>query len=206
MEEKQLNGRKFPGGKGHRESCPCRICSRVRNAIEQGKPARRTLRQRFAENIAAQVVSGHGVSLKDAAVAAGYSQESAGDIGSQLIRQDSVQKSISVALERAGITEGYWAGKVREGLEAEAVWRVLDRDKGEVIERRDPDHFARHKFLETVGRVRGYFPKDEPTVQAALILRLPDRQLDEEEWNAHVGAPAKHPKEFSGPSGGEPEK
>jgi hypothetical protein len=85
------------GGKGHQSDCVCRICTRVRDAIANGKPPKKQClskrKQRFADTVAVQLMNG-AVDPKTAKILSGYSAESASDKASHLLREESVQDRV----------------------------------------------------------------------------------------------------------------
>lgn len=176
---------KHPPGHG------CGFCRRIReqrkSAAEKearGEKVRRNLSVR-ARRFVQDFSDPSGPSFRNAtgaAISAGYSPDSAEAIGANLLRDERVQKSILAAFERAGITEAKISEVLFEALGAETVWRHVSK-KGMIVERRDPDHYTRLKAIDPIMRARGDFPKEEPLVQAALILRVPDQPLSVEEWN-----------------------
>lgn len=66
------------------------------------------------------------------------------------------------AMIEAGITDDLLAGVLKDGLTAtKAV--VMGKESAESFVDIQPDHIARHKYLETAIKVNGYVVKEEPT-------------------------------------------
>jgi hypothetical protein len=181
-----LYTRKTQGGKNHKPNCPCRICTPTRAAIAAGKiPMKAQLKKPgirkatprhrlFAKGVAAQIASGSGkTNLKEAALAAGYTENDAAHHGSELVRRPEIQGLILRALNEAGITQQRLADVASRGLDATETKLVTF--EGEVKSREEiPDWHARHKFWRDSNMIFGNFPKEEGNVQqAALIVKLP---------------------------------
>jgi phage terminase small subunit len=107
-----------------------------------------------------------------AAVLAGYSPDSADDIGAQLLRSEQVQQLVGAAMERARITSELIFSGLKDGLRAEEV-KLATKDGKFSDERRIPDWHARAKFQEMTHRLREDWPKETQIQQAALIIKLP---------------------------------
>ena len=177
------------GARNHQQDCTCGMCVRIREnekiaseKEKRGKKPRRRLtvgNRRFIQ----EFINLNSPAFKcasKAAVLAGYSADSADDAGASLLRNPQVQRSILQAFVRQGIDDDFLAAKVRAGLDATATWRHVNRETGKVIERTDPDPYARHKYVETAMRARGDFPKEDNGPTAALILKLPTACTAEE--------------------------
>lgn len=77
--------------------------------------------------------------------------------------------SILEALERIGINSGKLAAVAFEGLDATAV-KTASLD-GEITDEKSyADYPTRHKYLETVLKLRGELKQDETPTQGGLIL------------------------------------
>ncbi len=187
------------GALRHKPECACRMCEAIRRNCAVAaqriaenpkyKPRRKAVelrRRRFLQ----EFTDAKGPAYKNAtraALLAGVPTQSAATTGQQLLNEPQTQTRIIRALERQGITEDLLGQKLKEGLDAVEVQRATF--EGEFTdERSSPDFYARHKYLETAHRLRGDFPREETTAQAALILKVPDRALAPGAWNDALDA------------------
>jgi len=178
--EKQNQNRPI-GARNHKPKCACGLCLRIRTqtatAAQQeiaGRKVRRRVtprNRRFVQEFSEPQSPGHRCAAK-AAQLAGYSSDSAGDIGAQLLCSEQVQVLIGAALEKQGITSELIFAGLKDGLPAEEV-KLTTRDGKFSDERRIPDWHARAKFQEMTHRLRGDWPKEQQVQQAALIIKLP---------------------------------
>ncbi|NIV37871.1 MAG: hypothetical protein GWN58_53200 [Anaerolineae bacterium] len=177
------------GARRHRPECLCKMCTRIREAWAkgqerraQGKPVRvsatQMKQQRFVQAILDTDNPETFGSPANAALAAGY----AASTGKQLLNQPQVKSTLLAAMERTGITEKFLAQRLKEGLLATET--KFFHHQGHVVEQREViDYHGRVKFQEIAHRLRGDLQQEAPQAQAALILRLPERQTPEE-WQA----------------------
>jgi len=124
-----------------------------------------------------------GESAGDAAAMVGFSPQ----YGRELMCQDKIKSLLLREMEKAGISEGYLATKLREGLEATLAPK---KDGGE----KHPDYFVRGQYFDKAVRIRGdYAPeKVEHTRRVINITVTPDfirglvdaKAIDESEVNA----------------------
>jgi phage terminase small subunit len=169
------------GARNHRSECACGLCVRIRaqaaTAAQKeatGRKVRRRLtprNRRFVQEFSDPQSPGHR-NATAAARLAGYSPDSADDIGAQLLRSEQVQELIGRAMEQAGITSDVLFKGLKDGLQAEEV-KLTTKDGRFSDERRIPDWHARVKYQEMAHRLRGDMQKEPVVQQAALIIRLP---------------------------------
>jgi len=127
--------------------------------------------RRFVQEYVSPDSPGHR-NATAAARLAGYSPDSADDIGAQLLRSEQVQILIGRAMEKAGITSELLFQGLKDGLKADEV-KLTTREGKFSDERRIPDWHARVKYQEMAHRLRGDMVKEPAVQQAALIIRLP---------------------------------
>lgn len=87
-----------------------------------------------------------------------------------------LRPTISEQLEALGLTDRYLAEVALEGLQA-----TRSTIHGEVVE----DHPTRHKFFESVNKLKGNFPRSEMDVNLNAktgIVAVPGLATDEMEW------------------------
>jgi Terminase small subunit len=169
------------GARNHKSNCQCGLCGRLRAqeaSAAQKEAAGRKFRRRvtprnrrFVQEFADPSSPVHRNATR-AAVLAGYSPDSADDIGAQLLRSEQVQALIGRAMEQAGITSAVLFKGLKNGLAAEEV-KLATKDGRFSDERRIPDWHARVKYQEMSHRLRGDLQKEPAVQQAALIIRLP---------------------------------
>ncbi len=178
MDEK--NGNLQRGGRGHKSDCGCGVCLRIRNAKPKPVLLKTEKQRKFVKGYS-DPNSSTFQNATQSAVQAGYSPDSAASIGSQLLKNGQIQRSVTAALERKGIGDDFLADGLIDGMRAEET-RYFS-DKGIVTdERQVKDYHARAKFQDMTHRLRGDFPKDEPVQLASLILKIGDGPLPPAEW------------------------
>ena len=93
--------------------------------------------------------------------------------------QDALQKFLSI-LESTGVTDQKLATTIAEGLDAEEV-KFFSKDGIVEDERVVPDHASRHKFVETVVKIRKLINTDNTSLQdnRKLIIVMGDKGLGE---------------------------
>jgi phage terminase small subunit len=169
------------GARNHKVKYQCGLCVRIRAQAASaqqkemaGRKVRRRLtprNRRFVQEFSDPSSPGHR-NVTQAARLAGYSPDSADDIGAQLLRSAQVQELIGRELEKAGITSEFLFSGLKEGLRAEEV-KLVTKNGRFSDERRPTDYFARAKYQEMAHRLRGDMQKEPAVQQAALIIRLP---------------------------------
>jgi terminase small subunit-like protein len=151
------------GARNHRPDCNCGLCLRFRaqatSAAQKeasGRKVRRRLTprsRRFVQEFADPSSPGHRNATRSA-VLAGYSPDSADDIGSRLLRSEQVQQLIGRELEKAGITSEFIFSGLKDGLRAEEI-KLATKDGKFSDQHRQPDWHARAKYQEMAHRLRG---------------------------------------------------
>src|ERR1700730_17038939 len=169
------------GARNHKPERACGLCVRIRTqaatAAQKDAAGRKVRRRvtprnrRFVQEYVSPESPGHR-NATAAARLAGYSPDSADDIGAQLLRNEQVQILIGRAMEQAGITSDVLFKGLKDGLAAEEV-KLTTKDGKFSDERRIPDWHARVKYQEMAHRLRGDMQKEPAVQQAALIIRLP---------------------------------
>lgn len=93
--------------------------------------------------------------------------------------QDALQKFLSI-LEARGVTDKKLADVIAEGLDAEEI-KFFSKDGIVEDERVVVDHATRHKFAETVVRIRKLINTDNTSLQdnRKLIIVMGDKGLGE---------------------------
>ena len=199
----------------HVKDCPCGWCGVIRKKLTlaaekeaRGESVRHRLpvrKRRFIQAISDFNGKIYGDATKSAQLA-GYEVDTAASKGAQLLREESIQKSILGAMERNGIGEDFLAQGIKDGLRADET-RFFS-DKGVVKdERQVKDWHSRAKFQELAHRLRGDYPKEDNLPQAALIISIGDKALPETGWADEVTAlnattiicqhcKAEHPAEY----------
>ena len=167
--------------RNHKPECACGLCARLiaqaATAAQKeatGRKVRRRItprNRRFVQEYVSPDSPGHR-NATQAARLAGYSPDSAGDIGAQLLRSSQVQELIGRAMEKAGITSELIFKGLKDGLQAEET-KLATKDGKFSDERRIPDWHCRVKYQELAHRLRGDMQKEPAVQQAALIIRLP---------------------------------
>jgi phage terminase small subunit len=176
------------GARNHKPECACGLCARIRTQAvtaaqkeAAGRKVRRRLtprNRRFVQEFADPSSPAHRNATR-AAVLAGYSPDSADDIGAQLLRSEQVQALVGQAMERAGITSDLLFQSLKDGLQANEVKLATANGKFS-DERCIPDHHARFKFQDLAHRLRGDLQKEPVVQQAALIIKLPNEKKPED--------------------------
>ena len=93
--------------------------------------------------------------------------------------QDALKKFLSI-LEQKGVTDEKLATVLAQGLEAEET-KFFSKDGIVEDERVVPDHSTRHKFAETVVKIRKLINTDNTQLQdnRKLIIVMGDKGLGE---------------------------
>ena len=93
--------------------------------------------------------------------------------------QDALQKFLSI-LEQKGVTDQKIAQTIADGLDAEEV-KFFSKDGVVEDERVVTDHATRHKFVETVVKIRKLINTDNTSLQdnRKLIIVMGDKGLGE---------------------------
>lgn len=116
-----------------------------------------------------------GKNSKQAALAAGYTEQMAKNANIEVLNKPVVQEQWQVILRAAGVTEDQLAQKLKEGLEAYKVSSSLTEP-----DRVLPDFAVRHKYLETSLEQLGRKVQQAPQVQVNFVeLLKKERQVYE---------------------------
>lgn len=93
--------------------------------------------------------------------------------------QDALQHFLSV-LEKKGVTDDFLAQTIKDGLDAEEV-KFFSKDGIVEDERVVVDHSTRHKFVETVVKIRKLINTDNSSLQdnRKLIIVMGDKGLED---------------------------
>lgn len=181
-----LSGRKR---NTHRLDCNCGFCKKMewikrrhsekRAVVEQIAGAPKAKKTKF---IRALLTPGpDSGNLEKAAMAAGYSPRSAGARGRQLIQEPDVRNRVIRALERAGIGLDSLSDGLGNLLQATDT-RYFSHEGTVTDEREVADNNTRLKAHELAYRLHGALAQEGPQVQAALIIKVPERALSEDDW------------------------
>ena len=163
------------GGRGHKPTCECKTCLRIREMHSRGqsKPAHKrrlgpgqVKKKAFVKAYTDPLSPTFGNQGKSAQ-SAGYSAST----GSALLKDPQVQSIMRTALERHGSDDDYLALGLKEGLRAEEVKLATFEGKF-TDQRRVPDFYARARFQDMTHRLRGDYPQDEPPQQSLLVIVL----------------------------------
>jgi hypothetical protein len=92
-------------------------------------------------------------SASEAAIKAGYSEKGAGVEATRALRNATVRTALVEAMREAGIDEARLSGVMSAGLDI-----------------KDPN--ARHKYLETILKVRGDFAPEKHQVETVSIVAM----------------------------------
>ncbi len=121
-----------------------------------------------------------GNAIQAAAKARGYNLKKKSDYyaaakwaGTVIVK---LRPTISEQLEALGLTDRYLAEVALEGLQA-----TRSTIHGEIVE----DHPTRHKFFESVNKLKGNFPKAEMDINLNAktgVVVVPGLATDEMEW------------------------
>ena len=115
-----------------------------------------------------------GKSKTQALIDAGYSESTANKRQQMVFGRDRVQDAFIAAFERAGISVDTLARLMKDGLEATRILGI--KKDGEFLI--SPDWRIRHKYLETVLKIKGaYHDKTARHVEETYEQRL--RRLKE---------------------------
>jgi len=107
-----------------------------------------------------------GKSLIQAGVQAGYARSTMQKIPGKIIGKNRILKAFTELLEQAGLSDEKLSKCLREGLEATKIISVFiiapdsEGIKGDNSMKRDfievevPDHLTRHKYLETILKLK----------------------------------------------------
>lgn len=102
------------------------------------------------------------------------------------------RRLIGHIFEDAGLSLPYLVKKLKEGLEANEVWRHVGKGDA-ILEASSPDFRTRQKYLEMAFRIREAYPlEDAAKQQSALVIQLPAPVIASvDEWNAMIDAGRK---------------
>jgi len=163
------------GGRGHKPTCECGTCQRIRHmhALGQAKPAhkrrigpKQVRRKAFVKALTDPLSETFGSQGKSAQ-AAGYAQST----GNALMKDPQVQGMVRAALERHGIDDDYLVAGLKEGLRAEETKLATFEGKF-TDERRVPDYRARARFQEMAHQLRRDFPEESETQGAQIVIQV----------------------------------
>ena len=93
--------------------------------------------------------------------------------------QDALQTFLKI-LEQTGVTDDFLAQTLRNGLDSTEM-KYFSKDGIVEDEREVPDHSTRHKFAETVVKIRKLINTDNTSLQdnRKLIIVMGDKGLGE---------------------------
>jgi phage terminase small subunit len=105
-----------------------------------------------------------GMSQAEAAIKAGYSKKYADSFASRKVRESKVALAFAEILDKHGVTDDRIASVISEGLEAMKVisCNVIAEESKEDANSMTkdfidvPDWLARHKFVDSTLKVKGY--------------------------------------------------
>ena len=110
-----------------------------------------------------------GKTLIQAGVEAGYARSTMEKMPGKIIGKNRILKAFTELLEEAGLSDEKLSECLREGLEATKIISALisapdgEHMKGDNSMKKDfievPDYSTRHKFLETILKLKSMFPK-----------------------------------------------
>ena len=182
--------------KNHKPTCTCAICRRIQAAASAGKPPKsvvralahqrrlqrdaarkavaiKTRRERRINKDAAltsalvsQVAMGERPNIALAARIAGMDPSQA---AKKLKNDESINEGIRDALSRIRLDADSLARALDEGLDAFIV-KTASLDGKITDERFYPDYATRHKYVETLLKVRGELKLDDAPPQGGLVL------------------------------------
>lgn len=141
-------------------------------------------KQRFAQSIANQYTDTRTFSASKAVRDAGYDvSTSAGSdrvMGSQLMRDETVQAEVERLLARVGLTREKWANRLAQAIDAKEV--KLAQLEGKFTDRVEVEDWSNSlKALDMAGKAIGLIKtSDDGNQQNLIILHAPPINLDEE--------------------------
>ena len=164
------------GGRGHKPTCDCRTCQRIRQMHNLGQ-AKETDKRRLGPRQVRRraFVKAYADPLSPTFGNQGKSAESAhyaASRGNGLLKEPQVQNMVRAALERHGIDDDFLAIGLKEGLRAEETKLATFEGKF-TDERRVPDFRARARFQEMTHRLRGDMPKEDVQNNSVILLQIP---------------------------------
>jgi len=106
-----------------------------------------------------------------AAIAAGYSEEHAGNQAHRLTKNDEVRSEIERIMDEAGVTRKMVAQVLRGGLQAK-ITRVFCNDGELTYSEPLEDHPTQVRTAEVVCKLRGDFPATKTTVDVQGLGNL----------------------------------
>lgn len=93
------------------------------------------------------------------AISSGYHRT----YGSQLMGMPKIQTALQKALEEKGVDDNKLALKLKQGLNAKTAPK---KEGGKQY----PDHYIRHKFLETAIKIKGGFAPEKHEIEHKQII------------------------------------
>jgi len=103
------------------------------------------------------------------AIAAGYSERSAGQIGHEILKKPEIQREIERVLYESGATRELIGQVLKEGMNAH-ITRVFSPKDGELVYSKPlVDHPTRIKAAEVTGRLLGDFPTTHSIERRELL-------------------------------------
>ncbi len=105
-----------------------------------------------------------------AAIAAGYSERSAGQIAHETLKRPEMQREIERVMEEVGVTRKKVAQVLYNGLEAK-ITRVFCQDGVLIYSEPLEDHPTQVRAAEVAGKLRGDFPAHR-TIERMELLRI----------------------------------
>lgn len=104
----------------------------------------------------------------ESALRAGFSD---GSYGSLLKTQPNIQAAILTEMEKQGLSDGFLAEKLKDGLEASYPSRLSV--KGAVLQPESPDHLNRRGYLDMCLRIKGsYAPDKIESTQRTIVINM----------------------------------
>ena len=211
-----VNGEVLPGAKGHAAGCKCKMCQAVARKVlhsralkEQAKATDAAKRNGSARlkrvsvkewnkgermrEIQKRMTDPTSPTFADATASAKslnpeLSDSQAYNQGKAAI-QDARTRILS-AHSKAGISDDLLAQRLHHLLFAKKT--EFFAHQGEVVEEREVDALnIQLGALELGHKLRGEMPKEEPDVQASLIIQIGGEQLPIESWDVLADVEAK---------------
>lgn len=164
------------GGRGHKPTCDCKTCLRIRHMHDLGQAKESHKRRLGPRQVRRRAfVKAYTDPLSETFGHQGKSAEFAGytpSRGNGLLKESQVQNMVRAALERHGIDDNYLAVGLKEGLRAEETKLATFEGKF-TDERRVPDFRARARFQELTHRLRGDMPREDVQNNSVILLQIP---------------------------------
>ena len=133
----------------------------VRSVLKKEKKQQKCtkMQKKFAKNF---VQSG---TTNKSALKAGYSS---GSYGSALKKLEHVQSEIQQEKVRQGIDDVLLTRKMKDGLNA--VYPAKFSKDGVILQQEAKDYFTRHKYIDTVLKVRGDYAPEKHQIETKTIV------------------------------------